>query len=111
MPNQPGENTVATSFTLPRALLQALQRKAKIEMTNQSDIVRRALMNYLPESERASVLRELDGHAEINPRPAEAVKYKVGRPFKAGKASSSLPDDVRRAAERAGELADRKKKA
>jgi hypothetical protein len=80
-------------------------------MTNQSDIVRRALMNYLPEGERAVVLRELNGHQEINPRPAEPVKYKLGREGKAGKASLSVPADVKLAAERAGQMADRKKKA
>jgi len=60
MANQPDPNTVATSFTLPRQLFAAVKRKAKKEMTNQSDIVRRALMNYLTPEERATVLKEID---------------------------------------------------
>lgn len=55
MPNQPGENTVATSFTLPRDLLEAVEAHAAKEMTNKSDIIRRALMNYLSPAEREQV--------------------------------------------------------
>lgn len=55
MPNQPSENTVATSFTLPRDLLEAVEALAAKEMTNKSDIIRRALMNYLSPAEREQV--------------------------------------------------------
>ncbi len=64
MPNQPGPNTVATSFTLPRDLLRAVNSKASREMTNKSDIIRRALMNYLSPVERAEVNREIARIAE-----------------------------------------------
>jgi Ribbon-helix-helix protein, copG family len=59
MANQPGENTETVSFTLPRALHIALQRKAKKSMANKSDIIRRALMNYLTPEEREAVERAL----------------------------------------------------
>lgn len=55
VPNQPSPNTVATSFTLPVQLLDLVNRKAAGEMTNKSDIIRRALMNYLSPRERAAV--------------------------------------------------------
>lgn len=67
MPNQPGPNTVATSFTLPRDLLTAVNAKAKREMTNKSDIIRRALMNYLSPAEQAMVRHELAHAAEEPP--------------------------------------------
>ena len=56
MANQPAENTVTASFTMPEALLAAVKAKARREMTNQSDIIRRALMNSRSPSERAEVL-------------------------------------------------------
>ena len=56
MPNQPAEDTVTASMTMPRALLAAVKDKARREMTNQSDIIRRALMNSLSPSERQQVL-------------------------------------------------------
>jgi len=80
VPNQPDENTVATSFTLPRPLFSALQRKAKMEMTNQSDVVRRALMNYLPADERAMVLRDLDAAANPPDGEARRVNYRKRKP-------------------------------
>lgn len=59
MPNTPAENTVSTSFTLPRELMDALKLRAKSQMTNTSELIRRALMNYLSEDERAAVLRDM----------------------------------------------------
>lgn len=73
MPNQPGQNTKATSFTLPKELLEALERKAKMEMTSQSNIIRRALMEYLPPEERQAVIRQLNGDLS----PQERVVYKI----------------------------------
>ena len=76
MANQPGENTVSTSFTLPRQLFDAVRRRAKSSMTNQSDIVRRALMNYLSDEEREGVLREINSD---KPTAAVAVAAKKVR--------------------------------
>jgi Arc/MetJ-type ribon-helix-helix transcriptional regulator len=59
MPNQPKPGTVATSFTLPKDLLDAVEAHAAKEMTNKSDIIRRALMNYLSPAEREYVSRSL----------------------------------------------------
>jgi metal-responsive CopG/Arc/MetJ family transcriptional regulator len=56
MPNAPAENTVSTSFTLPRELMKAIEAKAKAEMTNKSHLIRRALLNYLATEE--NTLRE-----------------------------------------------------
>lgn len=55
MPNQPSDKTVSTSFTLPKDLLAAVESLATKEMTNKSDIIRRALMNYLSPAEREEV--------------------------------------------------------
>lgn len=65
MPNQPGERTVTISFTLPKALSLAVKRKAKSQMTNKSEFVRRALMNYLPKDEQERVLREIEGNPAV----------------------------------------------
>lgn len=55
MPNQPSPATIATSFTLPRGLLDLVEREARRKLTNKSDIIRQALMNYLTPGERALV--------------------------------------------------------
>ena len=59
MANQPDPNMQATSFTLPKALLDAVRTRAKVEMTNPSDIIRRALMNYLPDNVREEVIAKI----------------------------------------------------
>jgi hypothetical protein len=59
MPNQPSPDTVTVSFTLPRPLAEAVNRHAKTEMTNKSDIIRRALLAYLSPSERAVIVQEV----------------------------------------------------
>jgi len=60
--NSPHPDTVTVSFTMPREMVAALDRRAKMELTNKSDIIRRALLAYLPSSEaaaiRASVYKE-----------------------------------------------------
>ena len=59
MPNKPDPNTVATSFTLPRPLLCKLDELAAIKMTNKSNVIRDALMNYLTPEQRAWVEAEI----------------------------------------------------
>lgn len=68
---------------MPADLLATVKAKAKREMTNQSDIIRRALMNYLSAAERAAVhaqmgsmefstrLEPIKSHADLK---AEAVQ-------------------------------------
>ena len=70
MPNAPAENTVATSFTLPRELMEAIELRAELEMTKKSELIRRALMNYLSAEERAHVLNEM--------RSSSSAKAKAG---------------------------------
>ena len=47
---------------MPREMAAALNRRAKMDLTNKSDVIRRALLAFLPPSEaaaiRASVLKE-----------------------------------------------------
>lgn len=59
MPNQPGSQTVSTSFTLPRHLLDLVETCATRELTNKSDIIRRALLNFLTPEERSRVKEEI----------------------------------------------------
>ena len=83
MPNQPAPNTVATSFTLPRDLLSVVERVAKKNLTNKSDIIRRALMNYLAPAERAWVqqqvahLQSLHAAEQPNPPPVPGTRRPV----------------------------------
>lgn len=60
MANSPHPETVTVSFTLPRVLSDAVNRKAFAALTNKSDIIRRALLAYLPASEAEEVLREIE---------------------------------------------------
>lgn len=65
MASQPHPNTVTASFTLPRQLAAALDAHAAANLTNKSDIIRRALLDYLGPDEAArimeSVMRERRG--------------------------------------------------
>jgi len=58
MPNQPAQDTVTISFTLPRALNEAIESESRNTLSNKSDIIRRALMAHLTPAERAAVLKE-----------------------------------------------------
>jgi len=57
--NSPHPNTVTVSFTLPKAMADAVTRRAKLELTNKSDIIRRALMDYLPPQEVAAIKQSI----------------------------------------------------
>lgn len=61
--NKPHADTVAICFTLPRALLALIERRAASELTNKSDIVRRAMLNYLSPEERAQIRSIVTGHS------------------------------------------------
>jgi len=58
MPNSPHPETVTVSFTLPRELAVAVNRRAKQGLTNKSAVIRQALMAYLSPAERAAVLKD-----------------------------------------------------
>ena len=66
--NSPHPDTVTVSFTMPREMAAALNRRAKMDLTNKSDVIRRALLAFLPPSEaaaiRASVLKESPGRGK-----------------------------------------------
>jgi hypothetical protein len=71
MPNQPHAETVTVSFTLPRALADAVAQHALENLTNKSDIIRRALLRYIPAEEAEKIMREWIGEGEA---PAPAAK-------------------------------------
>lgn len=66
MPNSPSADTVTVSFTLPRALSNAVNARAKRDLTNKSDIIRRALMAYLDPDTRAAVQRQVGADYVVN---------------------------------------------
>jgi metal-responsive CopG/Arc/MetJ family transcriptional regulator len=72
MANSPHPETVTVSFTLPRQLSEAVNAMAKREMTNKSDIIRRAILAYLPSEQTAQIILEVTGvhtvKTNINPR-------------------------------------------
>jgi Arc/MetJ-type ribon-helix-helix transcriptional regulator len=81
MASQPHPNTMTVSFTLPRQLAAAVDAHAAAKLTNKSDIIRRALLDYLGPQEAArimdSVLRERAGDesTEANDKPTTPVAY------------------------------------
>ena len=115
MANQPGENTRSTSFTLPRALLEAVEAKVRRKMTNKSEFIRQALMNYLTPEERAIVESQIEADAGVRygsgTSPAWALNEGSGDHYpeaaKVFKAETGLdpailqapPEEVRRAVE------------
>jgi hypothetical protein len=66
--NSPHPNTVTVSFTLPKAMADAVTRRAKLELTNKSDIIRRALMAYLPPQEVAAIKHSIAQEASAPPK-------------------------------------------
>lgn len=59
MPNQRAAGIVNVSFSMPQSMADTLESRARIEMTNRSEIVRRAVMAYLSPSERARIQQSL----------------------------------------------------
>jgi metal-responsive CopG/Arc/MetJ family transcriptional regulator len=57
MANQRAKNIVVVSFTMPQTMAALLEQRAAMELTNRSDVVRRAVMAYLSPDERASILK------------------------------------------------------
>jgi len=77
MANSPHPETVTVSFTLPRSLQEAVEQRAKASLTNKSDIIRRALLDYLSPSERAAVMGSVmnDAPNPEAPKSKGPVKY------------------------------------
>jgi metal-responsive CopG/Arc/MetJ family transcriptional regulator len=59
MSNQRGAGIRNVSFTMPVEMADALERRAKMEMTNKSEIVRRAVMAFLPPQEVAAIKQSI----------------------------------------------------
>jgi hypothetical protein len=77
MPNRPAPSTITVSFTLPKRLLEAVETEARLNMTSKSDVIRRALMNYLSAPERNQVLRDVISPAKTSgPNPARGKPRK-----------------------------------
>jgi len=80
MPNSPHPETVTVSFTLPRELAAAVSRTARAKLTNKSDVIRQALLQYLPENERAAVMEAINAEpVEPAAKPTEPVSYSGGK--------------------------------
>lgn len=79
MPNAPAENTVSTSFTLPRELMHVIESRAKSEGMNKSELIRRALLNYLSAEERAHVLNEMRSSSPSRAGSEKSVSYRKDR--------------------------------
>jgi metal-responsive CopG/Arc/MetJ family transcriptional regulator len=79
MPNHPAPSTVTVSFTLPKRLLEAIESEARLNMTSKSDVIRRALINYLSPPERNQVLRDVVSSAKARETAAPSTKGRKPR--------------------------------
>lgn len=84
MANSPHPETVTVSFTLPQSLAAAVELRAKASLTNKSDIIRRALLDFLTPSERAVVMGSVmnDDSNEDAVKSKGLVKYPKGKKSK-----------------------------
>ena len=79
MANQPHPETVTVSFTLPRELAASVAMHARTNMTTKSDIIRRALLKYIPADEAEEIMRSVlnDGPGAImDQKPVSYSKAK-----------------------------------
>jgi Arc/MetJ-type ribon-helix-helix transcriptional regulator len=80
MPGQRRNGITNVSFTMPEKMAEALDQRARAEMTNKSELVRRAVLAFLSPSEvdaiRRSVMMNEDTKPEPMP-PQKPVKYEV----------------------------------
>jgi Arc/MetJ-type ribon-helix-helix transcriptional regulator len=81
MANSPHPETVTVSFTLPQSLATAVEQRAKASLTNKSDIIRRALLEFLSASERAVVMSAVmeDAPNPAIPKRKSVVSYRKGK--------------------------------
>ena len=59
MPNDPSPDQELITFWMPRSLLTAVDHAAKVQFSNRSDFIRRALMKDLSPEEQKRVLEEM----------------------------------------------------
>lgn len=79
MPNAPHPATVTVSFTLPRELAAAVESRARVKLTNKSDIIRRALLDYLGPEEACRIMESVlnDEAGASAPAKQGPVEYPV----------------------------------
>jgi hypothetical protein len=84
MANSPHPETVTVSFTLPHSLAAAVEQRAKASLTNKSDIIRRALLEFLSPAERAAVMGSVlnDGPNPNAVASKGPVNYRTTKPKK-----------------------------
>ena len=81
MANQPHPETVTVSFTLPRELAASVSKHARSNLTTKSDIIRRALLKYIPAEEAAEIMRNfMNDEPSDSPAPEQKpVKYPANK--------------------------------
>ena len=78
MANIPHKDTITVSFTLPSWLNEKVEIKAKSELTNKSDIIRRALLAHVGGlSEVPDQGKSPEGHGSQSMAAEEAGEYKT----------------------------------
>ena len=79
MANSPHPDTVTVSFTLPRDLAAAVDRRARQNLTNKSDIIRRALLAFIPKEEADAIMASVLNDSPMeNPPPSKGpVSYRA----------------------------------
>ena len=60
---------------MPRELSEAVDRRAKLELTNKSDIIRRALLAFLPPAEAARIRQMVIGQPASGSGKSAAPKF------------------------------------
>jgi hypothetical protein len=91
--NQRAAGIINVSFTMPAKMAAALERRARQDMTNKSEIVRRAIMAYLPENEAKALLESVLAEEPGPPPPsATAPMKKVTYPKGKRRMTSDQPE-------------------
>lgn len=77
MPNKRADGIINISFTMPAKMAEMLDARAKSELTNKSEIVRRAIMRYLTPEELAAIRSSVlnDAPNPNAPKSKGPVKY------------------------------------
>lgn len=81
MPGQRRHGITNVSFTMPEKMAEALDQRARAEMTNKSELVRRAVLAFLSPSEAAEIRRSvMNEESGSSPMPAQKpVNYPKGK--------------------------------
>ena len=74
MPNKRAAGIVNVSFTMPAAMAERLEAMARRDLTNKSEIVRRAIMNFLTPAEVEAIRS-----SAMNDAPNNSVTQSQGQ--------------------------------